>query len=334
MELWLTLRFRGAPLGLRDRFPPDLAFVGRQLRSLDGPEVPPSERISTAYVQVTPEQAEALLVWGRMRSVDGRTLLASVSFEERWHARELAPAAVVELVRPQGVDAPLVIGRGRSHLARWACSYCDRLRWEQVGPLELMLDEPADVELLHRARPELLLTAAGELVVSPRLRPVFEGHGLATREVLGTRSWLQVEIEGCVPLAPVPPLETHGAACRGCGRESFVRAEGPTVAQGVRVLRNTSWTLVGALPGGVALAWSDQRLGFQAAMHDGPVHAMGLPLDLDLHPGLFAMQGTPVVLASAALASALADAQAGGLEVRPVHAGAHRGVERSPHAAA
>jgi hypothetical protein len=334
MELWLTLRFRGAPLGLRDRFPPDLAFVGRQLRSLDGPEVPPSERISTAYVRVTPEQAEGLLAWGRMRTVDGRTLLASVSFEERWHARELAPAAVVELVRAPAVDAPVVLARGRSHVARWACSYCDRLRWEQVGPLELMLDEPADVELLHRARPELLLTAAGELVVSSRLRPVFEGHGLATREVLRTRSWLQVEIEECVPLAPVAPLEAHGPVCRGCGREPFVRAEGPALSDGVRVMRNTSWTLAGVLPGRVALAWSDKRLGFRAAVHDGPVRAMGLPLDLDLHPGLFAAQGTPVVLASAALAGALADAQAGGLEVRPVHGVAHRGVERSPHAAA
>ena len=195
MELWLTLRFRGAPLGLRDRFPPDLAFVGRQLRSLDGPEVPPSERISTAYVRVTPEQADALLTWGRMRTVDGRTLLASVSFEERWQARELARAAVVELVRAPAVDAPVVLARGRSHLARWACSYCDRLRWEQVGPLELMLDEPADVELLHRARPELLLTTAGELIVSSRLRPVFEKHGVATRKVWGTRAWLQAEIE-------------------------------------------------------------------------------------------------------------------------------------------
>lgn len=334
MELWLTLRFRGAPLGLRDRFPPDLAFVGRQLRSLDGPEVPPNERISSAYVQVTPEQAEALLTWGRMRTVDGRTLLASVSFEERWHARELAPTEVVELVRPPGVDAPVVIGRGRSHIARWACSYCDRLRWDQVGPLELMLDEPADVELMHRARPELLLTAAGELVVSSRLRPVFERHGLVTREVLGSRAWLQVEIEECVPLAAVPPLEACEPVCRGCGREAFVRAEGPTVSEGVSVLRSTSWTLAGAFPGRVALAWSDQRLGFRAAVHEGPVHAMGLPLDLDLHPGLFGMQGTPVVLASAALASALAEAQAGGLEVRPVHGVAHRGVERSPHAAA
>jgi hypothetical protein len=334
MELWLTLRFRGAPLGLRDRFPPDLAFVGRQLRSLDGPEVPPNERISTAYVQVTPEQAEALITWGRMRVVDGRTLLASVSFEERWHARELAPATVVELIRPASVDAPVVLGRGRSHLARWACSYCDRLRWEQVGPLELMLDEPADVERLHRARPELLLTAAGELIVSSRLRPVFEAHGLATREVLGTRACVQVEIEECVPLAPVAPLEAHGAVCRGCGREPFARAEGPTVSNGVRVVRSTSWTLAGNWPAGAKLAWSDQRLGFRGAIHEGPVHAMGLPLDLDLHPGLFGAQGAPVVLASAALARALADAQVGGLEVRPVHGGAHRGGERSPHAAA
>ncbi len=334
MDLSLTLRFRGAPLGLRDRFPPDLAFVGRLLRSLDGPEVPPSERISTAYVQVTPEQAEALLTWGRMRTVDGRTLLASVSFEERWHARELHPAEIVELVRPPAVDAPVVLARSRSHLARWACSYCDRLRWEQVGPLELMLDEPADVELLHRARPELLLTAAGELVVSSRLRPVLEAYGLATREVLGTRSWLQVEIEECVPLAPVAPLEAHGPVCRGCGREPFVRAAGPALSGGVLVQSTPSWTVAGPLPVGAALAWSDQRLGFRGAVHDGPAHTMGLPLDLDLHPGLFAAQGTPVVLASAALASALADAQAGGLEVRPVNGVARRGVERSPHAAA
>ena len=334
MELWLTLRFRGAPLGLRDRFPSELAFIARQLRSLDGPEVPPSERICTAYVQVTPEQAEEILAWGRMRTVDGRTLLASVSFEERWHAQELVPAGVVELARAAAVDAPVVLGRGRSHLARWACSHCDRLRWEQVGSLELALDEPADVELLHRARPELLLTAAGELVVSSRLRSLFEGHGLPTRAVLGTRSWLQVEVEESVPLAPVPPLEAHGPVCRGCGREPFIRGEGPAVADGVRVLRSRPWTLAGALPAGVALAWSEQRLGFRGAVHEGPVHAMGLPLDLDLHPGLFAAQGTPVLLASAALASALSDAQAGGLEVRPVHAPAHGTVQRSPHAAA
>ena len=334
MELWLTLRFRGAPLGLRDRFPPDLAFVGRLLRSLDGPEVPPSERISLAYVRVTPGQAEALLTWGRMRTVDGRTLLASVSFEERWHARELAPAGTIELVRAPAADAPVVVARGRSHVARWACSYCDRLRWEQVGPLELLLDEPAEVELVHRARPELLLTAAGELVVSSRLRPVFEAHGLATREVVGTRAWRQVEIQESVPLAPVAPLEAHGPVCRGCGREAFVRTDGPVLAEGVHVLRTPSWTVAAPLPTGAALAWSDQRLGFRGMVRDTPVHAMGLPLDLDLHPGLFAAQGTPVVLASAELAGVLAEAQAGGLEVRPVHGVARRGVERSPHVAA
>jgi hypothetical protein len=69
-------------------------------------------------------------------------------------------------------------------------------------------------------------------------------------------------------------------------------------------------------------------------MHDGPVHAMGLPLDLDLHPGLFAAQGTPVLLASVALARALADAEAGGLELRPVRAPGTVGVHPSPHAAA
>ena len=100
------------------------------------------------------------------------------------------------------------------------------------------------------------------------------------------------------------------------------------------VLRTTSWTVAAPLPAGASLAWSDQRLGFRAAVHDGPVHAMGLPLDLDLHPGLFAAQGTPVVFASAALSGALAGAQATGLEVRPVHGAASRGSERSPHAAA
>src|SRR5215831_10881442 len=109
MELWLTLRFRGAPLGLRHRFPPDLAFIARQLRSLDGPEVPPSERLSTARVQVSPEQVEAILAWGRMRTVDGRTLLASVGFEERWHAQELAQTGVVELVRAPAIDPPVVL---------------------------------------------------------------------------------------------------------------------------------------------------------------------------------------------------------------------------------
>jgi hypothetical protein len=334
MELWLTLRFRGTPLGLRDRFPPDLAFVGRLLRSLDGPEVPPSERISLAYVRVTPDQAEDLLTWGRMRTVDGRTLLASVSFEERWYARELAPDGVVELVRAPAADAPVVVARGRSHLARWACSYCDRLGWEQVGPLELLTDEPVEVELVHRARPELLLTAAGELVVSSRLRPVFEAHGLATREVVGTRAWRQVEIEKSVPLAPVAPLEARGPVCRGCGREALVRADGPGLTEGVRVLRTPSWTVAAPLPTGTALAWSDQRVGFRGMVRETPVHAMGLPLDLDLHPGLFAAQGAPVVLASAALAGALADAQAGGLEVRPVHGLAQRGVGLSPHVAA
>ncbi|HEY3588074.1 MAG TPA: hypothetical protein VGK85_13015, partial [Myxococcaceae bacterium] len=210
----------------------------------------------------------------------------------------------------------------------------DRLRWEQVGPLELLLDEPAEVELVHRARPELLLTAAGELVVSSRLRPVFEAHGLGTREVVGTRAWRQVEIQESVPLAPVAPLEAHGPVCRGCGREAFVRTDGPVLSEGVRVLRTPSWTVAAPLPTGVALAWSDQRLGFRGMVRDAPVHAMGLPLDLDLHPGLFTVQGTPVVLASAELAGALAEAEAGGLEVRPVHGVAQRGVERSPHVAA
>ncbi|HZJ56032.1 MAG TPA: hypothetical protein VFD38_17955 [Myxococcaceae bacterium] len=334
MDLWLTLRFRGAPLGLRERFPPGLAFLGRQLRSLDGPEVPPSERISTAYVQVTPDQAEDILAWGRMRSVDGRTLLASATFEERWRAHELAPGAVVELTRATTVDAPAVLARGRSHLARWACSHCDRVRWEQVGSLELSLDEPGDVELLHRARPELQLTSAGELVVSSRLRPVFEGIGLRTRPVLGSRAWLQVEVEASVALAALPPLEAHGPVCRGCRCEPLVRADGPTISNGVCVLRARPWTLGTSVPPGVALAWSEQRLDFRGAVHDGPVHAMGLPLDLDLHPGLFAAQGTPVLLASAALARALADAQAGGLEARPVLGPAHGTAQRSPHAAA
>lgn len=334
MELWLTLRFRGSPLTLRTSFPPELAFIARQLRSLDGPEVAPSERISTAYVRVTQEQAESLLTWGRVRTVDGRTLLASATFEERWRAHELAPGGVVELARAATVDAPVVLARGRSHVARWACSYCDRLRWEQVGPLELSLDEPADVELLHHARPELLLTSGGELVTSSRLRPVFEGEGLRTRPVLGTRAWLQVEVEDSVPLASLPPLEAQGTACRGCGGAAVVRADGPAISEGVCVLRPRPWTLGAALPPRACLAWSEQRLGFRGALHDGPVHAMGLPLDLDLHPGLFAAQGTPVLLASAALARALADAEAGGLEARPVRAPGTVGVHRSPHAAA
>lgn len=334
MELWLTLRFRGSPLALRTGFPPELAFIARQLRSLDGPEVAPSERISTAYVRVTPEQAESLFAWGRVRSVDGRTLLASATFEERWRAHELAPGGVVELARAATVDPPVVLARGRSHVARWACSYCDRLRWEQVGALELSLDEPADVELVHRSRPELLLTSGGELVVSSRVRPVFEGQGLRTRPVLGTRAWVQVEIEDSVPLAPLPPLEAHGTACRGCGGEPLVRADGPAISEGVCVLRARPWTLGAALPPRACLAWSEQRLGFRAAVHDGPVHAMGLPLDLDLHPGLLAAQGAPVLLASVVLARALADAEAGGLEVRPVRAPGTVGVHRSPHAAA
>jgi hypothetical protein len=334
MELWLTLRFRGTPLALRNSFPPELAFISRQLRSLDGPEVPPSERISTAYVQVTPEQAESLLSWGRMRTVDGRTLLASATFEERWRPSELAPGGVVELARAAVVDAPVVLARGRSHLARWACSYCDRVRSDQVGSLELALDEPADVELLNRARPELLLTSAGELVVSSRLRKVFEEQGLEARPVLGTRAWLQVGIEETLPLASVPPLEAHGATCRGCRGEPLVRADGPVISGEVCVLRTRPWTLGARLPPGVALAWSEQRLGFRGAVHDEPVHAMGLPLDLDLHPGLFAAQGSPVLLGSTTLARALADAGAGGLEVRPVKAPGNATAHRSPHAAA
>jgi hypothetical protein len=278
MELWLTLRFRGAPLGLRDRFPPELAFVARQLRSLDGPEVPPSERISTAYVQVTPEQAEAILAWGRTRAVDGRSLLASASFEERWRAHELVGTAVVELARPPAVEALPVLGRGRSHLARWACSHCERLRWEQVGPLELVLEEPADVELLHRARPELLLTDGGELVVSSRLRPVLEAHRLGTRPVLGTQSWLQVEIEESVPLAAVPPLESQGSMCRGCGREPVARAEGRRHSRvgcasfGPLLDRGRS-AATRRRPGLV-----EQRLGFTGAVHDRPEHPMVRPL--------------------------------------------------------
>ena len=142
MELWLTLRFRGSPLGLRDRFPSELAFIGRQLRSLDGPEVPPNERVCTAHVQVSPEQAEAILSWGRMRTVDGRTLLASVTFDERWHPQELGPSAVVELVRAPAVDSPVVLaavghtwrgGRARTVTGfagnRWAhSSWCGTSR--------------------------------------------------------------------------------------------------------------------------------------------------------------------------------------------------------------
>ena len=318
MDLWLTLRFRGAPLGLRERFPPDLAFVARQLRSMDGPEVPPSERISTARVQVTPAQAEGILAWGRVRTVDGRTLLASASFEERWRARELAGAGMVELVRAPGQEAPLVLGRDRSHVARWACSHCDRLRWDQVGPLELALEEPAEVELVHRARPELLVTDAGELVVSPRLRPLLEAHGLSTRPVVGTRSWVQVEVDRSVTLAFAPPLEAHGPACRGCGREPLVRDDGPELVEGVRILRHRPWRVAGPLPPAAALAASDERIGYSGAVSREPVHPVGGPLELDLHPGLFSAQGTPVLVASAALACALADAGASGVEVRPV----------------
>jgi hypothetical protein len=333
MELWLTLRFRGAPLGLRDRFPPELAFLARQLRSLDGPEVPPNERISTAYVELTPEQAEAVVAWGRMRGVDGRTLLASATYEERWRAQELAGAAAVELGRGPTVGAPPLLGRSRSHLAHWGCSYCDRLRWEQVGPLELALDEPADVEVLHRARPEVLLTEAGELVVSSRLRSVLEAHGLAIRPVVGTRSWLQVDVQATVRLASVPPLEGMGRPCRGCALQRLGRREGPEERNDVRIVRTTSWTLVEPLPAGVSLAWSEQRLGFSGVVHDGPVHPMGAPIDLDLHPGLFGEQGAPVLVASAELACALADAHAVGLEVRPVRCLAAGRREVAPHAA-
>ncbi len=318
MDLWLTLRFRGSPLALRDRFPAELAGIARQLRSLDGPEVPPNERISTAYVQVTPEQAEAILAWGRMRMVDGQTLLASATFEERWRPHELADASAVELVRAPAVDPPTVLGRGRSHLARWACSHCDRIRLEQVGPLEVLLDEPADVELVHRARPELLLTDAAELLASSRLRPVFEAHGLGTLPVVGTRSWVQVLVDASVRLALAPPLEAHGPECPACGLEPVVRAEGPELADGVRIFRSRPWRLALPRPPRVALAVSEQRIGFTGRVHGVPAHARGAPVDPDLQPGLVAAQGAPVLLASPALARALADAAAGGLEVRPV----------------
>jgi len=318
MDLWLTLRFRGGPLALRKRLPPGLAFLARYLRSLDGPEVPPNERISTAYVQVTPEQAEDIVAWGGLRTIDGRTILASVAFEARWRARELAGTDVVELVRAPAVDPPMVVGRSRSHVARWACSHCDRIHWDQVGPLDLALDGPADVELVHRARPELLLTAAGELIAGARLRPVFEAHGLGVRPVLGTRAWVQVEVQPVVSLAAVPPLERHGPLCRGCARESLVRGDGPEVTSGVRILRMTPWTIAGRLPAGVALGSSEERLRFLGAVHDQPVHPMGGPVDLESQPMLFGLQGTPVILATPALACALAEARAGGLEVRPV----------------
>jgi len=321
MELWLTLRFRGAPLGLRDRLPSELAFLGRQLRSLDGPALAPSERTSSAHVQVTPEQAEAILAWGRVRGVDGRTLLVGARFEERWTARELAGAPAVELARPASLDAPVVVGRSRSHQARWACSHCDRIRWDQVGDLELALEEPAEVELLHRARPELLLTQAGELVVAARLRHVLERHGLRTRPVSGTRSWVQVVLETAARIAPVAPLEVQANACPGCGLQPLGRSDAartldPTGA--LRVLRTVPWRLSLPLRPGVSLGWSEERIGFSGSVRDRPAHAMGAPLDLDLHPGLFAAQGAPVLFASIALACALADVEAGGLEVRPV----------------
>jgi hypothetical protein len=333
MDLWLTLRFRGSSLVLRRSFPPELAFLARQLRSLDGPEVPPAERICTAHVRVTPEQAEGIVSWGRMRGVDGRTLLASATFDERWTACELSDAAVVELARAPAVEAPAVVGRSQSHLARWACSHCDRLRLEQVGLLEPVLDEPAEVELLHRARPELLLTDGGELVASSRLRPVLEAHGLELRPLVGTRSWLQIHVEARARLVTVPPLEAHGAPCAGCGEVPLLRAEEGTLAAGVLILRRPQWTVARPLAPGVSLAWSEQRIGFTGAVHGGPVHPMGAPVDLALHPGLFSAQGAPVLLASPALACALSDAQAGGLEIRPVQRAGAAGVELAPRAA-
>lgn len=333
MDLWLTLRFRGSSLVLRRCFPPELAFLARQLRSLDGPEVPPTDRICTAHVRVTPEQAEGILAWGRMRGVDGRTLLASATFDERWLARELSDAVVVELTRAPAVEAAAVVGRSLSHLARWACSYCDRVRLEQVGPLEPVLEEPADAELLHRAPPELLLTDGGELIVASRLRSVLEAHGLATRRLVGTRSWLQVDVQARIRLVTVPPLEAHGAACPGCGLEPLARADGGELVGGVLVLGRPQWTVARALPRELALAWSEQRLGFTGAVHAGPVNVMGAPVDLALHAGLFAAQGAPVLLASPALACALADAQAGGLEVRPVHRAGAAALAHAPRAA-
>lgn len=333
MDLWLTLRFRGSSLVLRRSFPPELAFLSRQLRSLDGPEVPPAERICTAHVRVTPEQAEGIVAWGRMRGVDGRTLLATATFDERWTARELADATVVELTRAPTVEAPPVVGRSQSHHARWACSHCDRLRLEQVGPLEPVLDEPAEVEILHRARPELLLTDGGELIASSRLRPVLEAHGLELRPLVGTRSWLQILVKARARLVAVPPLEARGAPCAGCGQAPLVRAEGGMLAAGVLILRRPQWTVARPLGAGISLAWSEQRIGFTGAVHEGPVHPMDAPVDLALHPALVAAQGAPVLLASPALACALSDAQAGGLEIRPVQRAGAAGVDHAPRAA-
>ncbi|HSP19466.1 MAG TPA: hypothetical protein VLQ79_08130 [Myxococcaceae bacterium] len=331
MDLWLTLRFRGSPLALRRSFPPELAFLGRELRSLDGPEIAPVERICTAHVRVTPEQAEGIVAWGRMRAVDGRTLLASVSFEERWRARELSDAAVVELARAPGLEAPPVVGRSESYAARWACSHCDRLRLEQVGLLEPVLDEPAEVELLHRARPEVLLGVWGELIVASRLRPLLESHGLELRPVIGTRSWLQVIVEARTRLLATS-RESHGPGCPGCGEEPLVRDDGQ-ISDGVRMLRTPHWTVARPLPPGVPLAWSEQRIGYCGAVHDGPAHPMGGPVDLALVPELLGVQGAPVLLASPALACVLADAEAAGLEVRPVHRAGASVPEHAPRAA-
>ncbi len=102
---------------------------------------------------------------------------------------------------------------------------------------------------------------------------------------------------------------------------------------GVLILRRPQWTVARPLAPGVSVAWSEQRIGFTGAVHAGPVHPMGAPVDSALHPGLFAAQGAPVLLASPALACALSDAQAGGLEIRPVHRAGAAALEHAPRAA-
>ena len=62
-----------------------------------------------------------------------------------------------------------------------------------------------------------------------------------------------------------------------------------------QIVRSPLWTVGRPLAPGVALAWSEQRIGFCGGVHDTPVHPAGTPVDLAVHPALFWAQGTPVL---------------------------------------
>src|SRR5262249_47269756 len=162
--------------------PPSLSFLGRHLRpiTLGG-----AEAMSRANVRVTPEDAESILTWGRVRGPDGLTMLVSARFEEHWSIEELRQSPWVELVPASFVEPPRVINRRAWHAFTWACSSCDRLDATQVENLEVVL-EGGELALHFRGEPELRVTDWGELIVSSRLASLFEEHGLGLRPIART----------------------------------------------------------------------------------------------------------------------------------------------------